>query len=113
MIININPDWRLRTDPLQWILEEHYDVESREGESYERWRPVGFHSSFGEALKHLARRRIKCIEGECDSTALYEVHDTLAVIEAEDKETRRTITREIDIMLRERDATLPHDRLAA
>ena len=52
MIIYINPDWRIRSDPLNWIIEKR-----RKGGVRERWDSVGYYGDLDHAIVGLARRR--------------------------------------------------------
>ena len=66
MIIQINPDWRLASDPLQWILQRR---KPRRGEPDE-WRALEFHKSLDGAVLALVRRHIRCMGGTYGPKAL-------------------------------------------
>ena len=79
MIIQINPDWRVASDPLQWILQKRYQSK---GEDH--WRPVAFFGRFEAALHELHRRRIRCLPGAYPgSEALRPLSDALIRIQEE------------------------------
>ncbi len=73
MIITINPDWRLASDPLQWVLQKRYQSK---GEDH--WRPIAFFGRLDRALQELHRRRIRCLPGAYPgSEALRPLSDAL------------------------------------
>ncbi len=73
MIITINPDWRLASDPLQWILQRR---KPRRGEPDE-WRALEFHKSLDGAVLALVRRRIRCMGGTYGPEVLKPLSDAL------------------------------------
>ncbi len=72
MIITINPDWRLASDPLQWILQKHYRSKGEE-----RWRALAFFGDLDLACVELSRRRIRILEGVYGPEALKLLSDAL------------------------------------
>ncbi len=79
MIITINPDWRLASDPLQWVLQKRYQSK---GEDH--WRPVAFFGRLDGALQELHRRRIRCLSGTYPgSEALTPLSDALCSVAEE------------------------------
>ncbi len=58
MIIEINPDWRIRSDPYNWIIEAR-----RKGGAKERWDAVGYYGDLYRAVLGLVQRRIRVMEG--------------------------------------------------
>ncbi len=75
MIITINEDWRLASDPLQWAIQKRWASEKDE-----RWNGVAYFRYFGHALVELARRRIGILEGLYRAEALLPLHRALQVI---------------------------------
>ncbi len=65
MIITINPDWRLASDPLQWTIQHR----SGSGES-ERWNGVAYFRDIDRALLELVRRQIGVLAGTYGAEAL-------------------------------------------
>ena len=65
MIITINPDWRLASDPLQWVLQKRKLVKGEE-----RWRALAFFGDLDRAICELARRRIRILPGVYGPEAL-------------------------------------------
>ncbi len=59
MIIHFNPDWRIRSDPYNWIIENR-----RKGGAKERWNAVGYYGDLDGAVLGLVQRRIRVIEGK-------------------------------------------------
>ncbi len=72
MIITINEDWRLASDPLQWAIQHR----SGSGRA-ERWNGVAYFRYFDHALVELARRRIGIQEGSYRAEALAPLSDAL------------------------------------
>lgn len=74
MIININNEWRLRSDPHQWIVERKragkHVSPCRSGKAEPRWAPVAYLPDIGSALLWFTRKSIWAIEGEFPHTAL-------------------------------------------
>ena len=58
MIICINPDWRIRSDPYNWIIETR-----RKGGVKERWNAVGYYGNLDSAVLGLVQRRIRVMAG--------------------------------------------------
>ena len=58
MIIEINPDWRIRSDPYNWIIEAR-----RKGGAGERWNAVGYYGDLDRAVLGLVQRQIRVMEG--------------------------------------------------
>ncbi len=58
MIITINPDWRLASDPLQWVLQKRYQSKGEE-----RQRSIAFFGDIDRAIVELSRRRILVLPG--------------------------------------------------
>ncbi len=75
MIITINEDWRLASDPLQWAIQHRSGSEEAE-----RWNGVAYFRYFDHALVELARRRIGILEGSYRAEALLPLHRALQVI---------------------------------
>ncbi len=79
MIITINPDWRLASDPLQWVMQKRYQSKGED-----QWRPVAFFGRLDGALQELHRRRIRCLSGTYPgSDALRSLSDALITVHEE------------------------------
>ena len=72
MIIQINPDWRLASDPLQWVLQKSYQSKGEE-----RWRALAFFGDLDRAIVELSRRRILILDGTYHPEALKPLSDAL------------------------------------
>ncbi len=72
MIITINPDWRLASDPLQWILQKRYRSKGEE-----RWRALAFCGGLDRAICELSRRRILILPGTYRPEVLKPLSDAL------------------------------------
>ncbi len=75
MIITINPDWRLASDPLQWAIQKRWASEKDE-----RWNGVAYFRDLDRALVELARRRVGILEGSYRAEALMPLHRALQAI---------------------------------
>ncbi len=58
VIIQINSDWRIRSDPYNWIIETR-----RKGGTGERWNAVAYYGDLDRAVLGLVQRRIRVMEG--------------------------------------------------
>ena len=65
MIIRINSDWRIRSDPYNWIIEKR-----RAGGAEERWNAVGYYGDLDGAVLGLVQRRVRVMEGTYHAEAL-------------------------------------------
>ena len=65
MIIQINTDWRIRSDPYNWIIEAR-----RKGGAKERWDAVGCYGDLDRAVLGLVQRRIRVMAGTYHAEAL-------------------------------------------
>ncbi len=72
MIITINEDWRLASDPLQWVLQKCYQSKGEE-----RWRAIAFFGDLDRAIVELSRRRILILAGTYHPEALKPLSDAL------------------------------------
>ena len=78
MIITINDDWRLASDPLQWVLQKRNPNATDEKN---RWRSVGCFGRFDGAVVECSRRRIRILPGVYGPEALKPLSDALTRIE--------------------------------
>ncbi len=78
MIICINPDWRIRSDPYNWIIETR-----RKGGVKERWNAVGYYGNLDSAVLGLVQRRIRVMAGTYHAEALSPLCRALAGLEGE------------------------------
>ena len=58
MIIHINSDWRIRSDPYNWIIETR-----RKGGARERWNAVAYYGNLDRAVLGLVQRQIRVMAG--------------------------------------------------
>ncbi len=72
MNITINEDWRLASDPLQWVLQKSYQSKGEE-----RWRALAFFGDLDRAIVELSRRRILILAGTYHPEALKPLSDAL------------------------------------
>ena len=59
MIIRINPDWRIASDPQQWIVQRRRTVKGQE-----RWHNVSYHGTLNGAVQRLAQKRVWLMGGD-------------------------------------------------
>ena len=81
MIINLNDDWRFRSDDLQWIVDHRklYRKKST-GEEYHVWKIEGYFSTLAGAILDTVQVRIRSLDGEYGSEALEPLLETLMAI---------------------------------
>ena len=65
MIININQDYRIASDPHQWIVQRRRSVKDRE-----KWDSLGYFGHLDNAVVWLARHRILPMGGVYGPEAL-------------------------------------------
>ena len=53
MLWAINDDYRVRTEPMNYILEQRVTVTPKEGEPRTEWKLLGYYSGLAAALKAL------------------------------------------------------------
>ena len=78
MIIRINPDWRIRSDPYNWIIETR-----RKGGAKERWNAVGYYGDLDRAVIGLVQRRIRVMSDAYHAEALTPLCRALASMREE------------------------------
>ncbi len=74
MIIQVNADWRLASDPLQWILQKRNPNATADRN---RWRPIGYFGRLDNAVVACSRRRIRVLAGTYGPEALTPLSDAL------------------------------------
>ncbi len=72
MIIQLSEDWRVASDPLQWILQRR----TRSG----RWTNVGYFGDLERAVLQAARRQVRLLRGTFPSEALLPLQQALAAV---------------------------------
>ncbi len=75
MIIQLSEDWRVASDPLQWILQKR----TPSG----RWTNVGYFGDLERAVLQVARRRVRLLRGAYPSEALLPLQQALAAVQAD------------------------------
>ena len=78
MIIQINPDWRIRSDPYNWMIETR-----RKGGTRERWNAVAYYGELDKAVLGLVQRQIRVMEGTYHAEALAPLCRALAGLREE------------------------------
>jgi hypothetical protein len=77
MIIQINPDWRIAADPLQWIVQQRQVSKNTGAES---WHAKGFHKYIADALQQLVQRQVREVPGTYGPEALETLLSALTAI---------------------------------
>ena len=77
MIIEVNSEYRITSNPTCWQVEKR---KSDRKDGTERWEPLTYHVDFKSALVSLAEYRIRTI---ADSAAVDEIKSTLKEIRTE------------------------------
>ena len=75
MIITLNEDWRVASDPLQWILQRR----TPSG----RWTNVGYFGDLERAVLQAARRQVRLLRGTLPPEALLPLQQALAAVHAD------------------------------
>ena len=70
MIISLNPDWRIRSDDLQWIVERHHVRKQGEPDEYSEWRSWGYFKTLAGAVNGALGAWTRALDGEYPNTAL-------------------------------------------
>ncbi len=94
VIIHINPVWRIRSDPYNWIVETR-----RKGGSKERWNAVGYYGNLDHAIVGLARRRVRVMEGTYRAEALAPLCRALAGLEGEISQALADVVTRLPLIL--------------
>ena len=76
MIITINENWRLSSDPLQWVLQKRYQSKGED-----QWAAKAFFGNLDRAIVECVRRRIRILPGVYRPEALKPLSDALIRIE--------------------------------
>ena len=70
MIVTLNPDWRIRSDPLQWIVEQRHVRKPGAADEYEEWVAWGYFSTLAGALVSTVGVLVRNLEGNYPPEAL-------------------------------------------
>ena len=65
MKIYFNKDWRICSDPLQWIVQKRRTVKGKD-----KWDSISFHNILDTAVYDLAENQIRYIEGDYSHKAV-------------------------------------------
>jgi hypothetical protein len=93
MIINLNHQWRIRSDELQWNLEYLPDPNPGTKRKTERWKAKGHFRTLDEAVLRCARRQIRLLPMVVGAEALPCLCTALDRIEAGQGRCRRSARR--------------------
>jgi hypothetical protein len=78
MIIHLNPEWRIKSDPQQWIVQQ-----GRTANCKQKWDSLSFHHSLDGAVLWVAQRRVRLLEGVYGPDALPHLCQTLDSLKSE------------------------------
>ena len=70
MIISLNPDWRIRSDPLQWIVDQRHVRKQGEPDEYEEWVVWGYFSTLAGAVNSTVGAVVRSLDMELPAGAL-------------------------------------------
>ena len=70
MIITLNPDWRIRSDPLQWIVDRRHVRKLGTSDEYAEWKPWGYFSTLAGAVNGCVGAQIRSLDMELPAGAL-------------------------------------------
>ena len=70
MIISLNPDWRIRSDDLQWIVERLHVRNSESRGEYSEWRAWGYFSTLAGAVNGCLGVQVRSLDMELPAGAL-------------------------------------------
>lgn len=77
MIISLNPDWRIRSDPLQWIVEKRcHNAKAK----YHQWEIKGYFNMLAGAVMSVLESQVRSIEGNYPWTALEPLLDAISAM---------------------------------
>lgn len=76
MIVEINSDWRIRTDPHQWILQ-------RRRNNGKKWNAVGYFRDIGNLFSVLVDKQVYESDLTLPSGALVPLHRALTGLKAD------------------------------
>lgn len=77
MIVNLSAQWRVRSDPLQWIVEQHVPGAR---EARHQWKARAYCKSLDGAVVWAARRQIVALPGDYGPDALPPLCEALDAI---------------------------------
>jgi hypothetical protein len=78
MIIHLNPDWRIASDPLQWISQKRRAANGRD-----KWESKSFHGTLDSAVLWVAQHQIRLLGGEYGPDALLPLCHAVDSLKAE------------------------------
>lgn len=107
MIIEINADWRISSDPYQWILEQRRGTrkDRKTGEAKPNWKQIAFYPELSSLLLRLIDLRAWRMDGTYPPEALEHVCNALGEIKAEVREAIAHIDRDYLKLVAARDAS--------
>ena len=90
MIIRINEDWRIRSDPHQWAVQRR--LPWADGD---KWQGESWHTTLDHAVVWLGRRRIQVMDGVYGPEALAPLCRALTVLQDETRAALADIQEQI------------------
>lgn len=84
MIINLNPAWRIKVEPGQWVVQNMPPVQdASKGRKRETWANKAYCRTLDSAIVRCARLQIEVLEGTYGAEALSPLVASLERIESE------------------------------
>jgi hypothetical protein len=78
VIISLNPDWRIRSDDLRWIVERLHVRKQGEPDEYAEWRVWGYFKTLAGAVNGCVGAEIRSLDMELPAGALVPLLAALA-----------------------------------
>ena len=75
MIVPINEQYRITSDPRQWIVQQRRTRKGKEG-----WEPQTYHQSFESALQSLGERLVRDSNAQTLEEALVDVENATTTL---------------------------------
>lgn len=80
--IKINEDYRVTSDPLNYMLQERYIIQSGKNKGEPAWKTLGYHTTLEQTLMHYLEYGVKNSNAE----NIVELSDTINNIKKEIRE---------------------------
>ncbi len=93
MIISLNPVWRIRSDPLQWIVDQRHVRKPSSPDEYEEWVVWGYFSTLAGAVNSTVGVMARSLEGSYSHEAIKPLLEGLSGIRENVNELLKDLTK--------------------